>query len=98
MYVTLHTMAYASERSGIDEVAKVASQVGGVYGPKFLDELLTDPKSINDTIRENINLIMPEEGWKVSRLIEIATEEGVNYQPTEKSLAVSKIPSRSIGL
>ena len=98
MYVTLHTMDYAAELSGIDEVAKIAYQIRSVYGPKFTEETRKDTKSINDTIRDNISLTMLEEGCKVSRLIEIASEDGVNYQPTEKSLAVTKRPSHSIGL
>lgn len=89
MYVTLHTLIYASARAGIEELMTIGQQVTAFYGKEFAKQAETDEKSINDTIRQNISIIMPEEGWKIARLIEIAREEGLPYTPTERGLAVS---------
>ena len=88
MFVTLHTLVYASYRAHIDELQTIGQQITSAYGKEFAKQSETDEKCINDTIRQNINLIMPEEGWKVARLLDIAKEEGINYTPTEKSNAV----------
>ena len=89
MYVTLHTLVYSSNKAEIDELQKIGQQIVSLYGKEFAKQAEMDPKSINDTIRENINLVMPEEGWKVARLMELAREEGLQYTPTEKSLIVT---------
>ena len=99
MFVTLHTLVYASHRAGIDELMTIGHQIASLYGKEFAKQSETDEKCINDTVRQNINLIMPEEGWKVARLLEIAREEGLMYSPTEKSLAVwLKAGETSIGI
>jgi hypothetical protein len=85
MYITLHTLIYAGSRSGIDELVTIARQLGYLCGPEFVKQSEMDEKCINETIRENINLIMPEEGWKVERLLEIAKDEGIGYSPTERA-------------
>lgn len=84
MYMTLHTLIYAASRSGIDELVTVGRQLGIMCGPGFVKQSHTDENCINETIRDNINLIMPEEGWKVERLIQIAKDEGIQYNPTER--------------
>jgi len=84
MFVTLHTLVYASSRSGIEELGKIGHQVTVLYGKEFAKQSETDEKCINEVVRENINLIMPEEGWKAQRLIEIAKEENIKYEPTPK--------------
>lgn len=86
--MTLHTLMYAAPRAGIDELFTASTQLGYLCGPEFVKQSETDEKCINETIRENINLIMPSEGWKVERLIQIARDEGVQYQPTEKCMRV----------
>ena len=89
MYVTLRTLIYASARAGIEELMTIGQQISAFYGKEFAKQAETDEKSINDTIRQNISIIMPEEGWKIARLIEIAREEGLPYTPTERGLAVT---------
>ncbi len=88
MFVTMQTLIYAASRSGIEELSKVQAEFRRVYGNPFVTAAETDPHNVNETIREDINLIMPESGWKVARLIEIAREEGITYQPTECSSRV----------
>eukprot|EP00826_Nyctotherus_ovalis_P060979 TRINITY_DN862_c0_g1_i1.p1 TRINITY_DN862_c0_g1~~TRINITY_DN862_c0_g1_i1.p1 ORF type:complete len:255 (+),score=53.84 TRINITY_DN862_c0_g1_i1:371-1135(+) len=85
MYVTLHTLIYAAPRAGIEELVTVGRQLGFLCGPEFVKQSQTDEKCVNETIRENINLILPEEGWRIEKLIQIAKEEGIQYTPTEKS-------------
>ena len=53
-----------------------------MYGKKFAKE--SDLTKINDTIRDNINLISPEIGAKIDRLMKLCRDEGVNYEPSEK--------------
>ena len=88
MFVTLHTLVYSADRANIAELVSVRQQIIALYGPEFAHATEADANNINETIRENINLIMPETGRKVERLIDIAKEFGVNYVPTERSLKV----------
>lgn len=91
MYMTLHTLIYAGSRAGIDELGTVAKQLGIICGPEFVKQSHTDEKCINETVRDNINLIMAEEGWKVERLLQIAKNEGIQYIPTERLNRVTHI-------
>jgi len=88
MYVTLHTLMYAADKAGIDELYTIRQQLSCITGKEFAAQSYTDDKCIHEVIKENINLIMPEEGWKVERLIQIARDEGVQYMPTERSQKV----------
>lgn len=88
MFVTLHTLIYAADRAGIDELYTVRQQLVCMCGKEFAAQAETDEKCIHEIIKENINLIMPEEGWKVERLIQIARDEGVQYTATERSQKV----------
>ena len=88
MFVCLHTLVYASDRASIDELVEVRKQILRVYGKEFVDASYSDLNNINEVIRDNINLIMPESGRKISRLVEIAKEEGIMYQPSEIYQAV----------
>lgn len=88
MFVTLHTLVYAADRANIDELVAVKGQIQRVYGKEFSDASETDLSNVNEVIRENINLIMPENGRKIARLVDIAKEEGILYQPAEIYQAV----------
>lgn len=88
MFMTIHTLMYAAPRAGIDELLTISRQLSYLCGPEFTKQSETDERCINETIRENINLIMPEEGWKVDRLIKIAKDEGIQYCPTERCQTV----------
>lgn len=85
MNVTLHTLIYAADRAGIDELHTIKKQLTYLCGEKFASQSETDDKCIHEVIRDNINLIMPEEGQKVERLIQIAKDQGIQYIPTEAS-------------
>lgn len=85
MYMTLHTLIYAGPRAGVEELMTIGRQLTILCGPEFAKQSHTDEKCVNETIRDNINLILPEEGWKIEKLIQIAKEEGIQYSPTERS-------------
>ncbi len=87
MYVALHTLVYSADKAGIDELQTIAMQIVRFYGKDFVKQG-EDPKATNDIIRENISLTVLDEGLKVSRLLQIARDEGLHYVPTERSLAV----------
>ena len=65
------------------------NQVRGAYGEKFVKACDTDLASLHPIIRDNINIIVPENGMKVERLIKLAEHEGMKYEPSEKNRAVS---------
>jgi len=88
MHVTLHTLVYASHRAGIPELEKIGGQICAFYGKEIAKKAETDASCVNEIIRNNINITMPDEGKKVERLIGFATEEGIKYHPSEKSLTV----------
>lgn len=88
MFTTIHTLFYAAHRANIDELVIVRAEIAKVYGKEFAQASESDPSNVNETIRENINVIMPESGRKVSRLLEIAADEGIKYVPSEKCNAV----------
>jgi len=88
MHTTLHTLIYAASRSGIDELMTILRQLSYLCGPEFVKKSEVDEECVNETIRENINIIIPEEGWRVKRLLEIAKEEGIQYSPTERASQV----------
>lgn len=96
MFVCLHTLVYASDKANIDELMEVRRQITRVYGKEFVDASYSDLNNINEVIRDNINLIMPESGRKIGRLVEIAKEEGIMYQPSEIYQAVTKKIRRKI--
>ena len=84
----MHTLVYAAHRSTIDELITVRTEFQKVYGPEFIHASEADPNNINEIIRENINLIMPEKGRKIARLMEIAREENIQYHPTQAGYTV----------
>lgn len=98
MFVTLHTLVYASDRANIDELVEVRRQIRRVYGKEFVDASESDLSNINEVIRENINLVMPETGRKISRLVDIAKEEGIMYQPSEIYQAVGSRRPIEVGV
>jgi hypothetical protein len=79
----MQTLAYSAHRSNIDELVRVRGQMEMMYGSQFVNASETDLNNVNETIRENINLIMPDMGWKLYRLTEIAKKEGLAYSPSE---------------
>lgn len=88
MFITMHSLAYGAHRANIDELLKVRWHLEQVYGKEFINASETDPHNVNETIRENINLIMPDNGRKVAHLIEIAKNSGIAYNPSEARLFV----------
>jgi hypothetical protein len=80
---------YSTNKAGIDELFTIRQQLSYMTGKEFEAQSYTDDKCIHEVIKENINLIMPEEGWKVERLIQIARDEGIQYIPTERSQKVA---------
>ena len=88
MKTTLHTLVYASNRAGVEELVSIGNKISVACGKDFAKETETDEKCVHPVIRENINLISPEEGWKVERLIQLASEEGIQYQPSERAMTV----------
>ena len=97
MFATMHTLAYAAHRANIEELLQVRAQMEHVYGKEFVNASETDANNINETIRENINLIMPDNGRKVARLVEINKAQGGSYTPTEARALVFS-PLSSVGI
>lgn len=85
----MRTIVYSAERSNIDELSIVKNEIRRVYGVKFARDAEIDFNSLNETVRENISLVMPEEGRKVEKLIEIAKKQGVMYQPSARAEEVT---------
>jgi len=84
MHVPLHTLMYSADKAGIDELYTLRQDLSCITGKEFKAESYTDDKCI----KKNINLIVPEEKWKVERLIQIAEDDGIQYMPTEGSQEV----------
>eukprot|EP00829_Urostomides_striatus_P002708 TRINITY_DN1298_c0_g1_i1.p1 TRINITY_DN1298_c0_g1~~TRINITY_DN1298_c0_g1_i1.p1 ORF type:complete len:223 (+),score=60.62 TRINITY_DN1298_c0_g1_i1:30-671(+) len=100
MFSTMRTMVYSAERANIDELSIVRKEIQRVYGVKFAKDAEIDLASINETVRENINLVMPEEGRKVEKIMDIVKKQGVMYQPcllytspSPRDLSTSRMPS-----
>jgi hypothetical protein len=87
MEQTLHSLIYAAPRIDIDEMIQIRSMLVKLKGPEFVKESDTNPQVINKVIIENINLRIPEEGEKISKLMEIAKEKNINYQPSQEAKA-----------
>ena len=86
MLITLHTLLYASSRAGVDELVSIGGTIASLCGKKFVAQTEKDDKCVHEVVRENINIITPEEGWKVERLMEIAREVNLPYSPSERYL------------
>eukprot|EP00826_Nyctotherus_ovalis_P051732 TRINITY_DN647_c0_g1_i23.p1 TRINITY_DN647_c0_g1~~TRINITY_DN647_c0_g1_i23.p1 ORF type:complete len:448 (+),score=93.28 TRINITY_DN647_c0_g1_i23:122-1465(+) len=97
MLTTLHTLLYASNRAGVEELMTIGNAIANICGKKFVSQTEKDEKCVHEVVRENINLITPEEGWKVERLMEIAREVNQPYTPNEKSLMAYKKYMQSKG-
>lgn len=91
MSTTLHTLLYASNRAGVEELTTIGSQIATLCGKKFADQTEKDEKCVHETVRQNINLITPDEGWKVERLMEIAKEVNQPYMPSDRCMHVYHI-------
>lgn len=89
LLTTLHTLLYASNRAGVDELVGIGDQIAKLCGKDFVKKTENDEKCVHEVVRQNINLITPDEGWKVARLIEIAREVNQPYTPSERCLAVT---------
>lgn len=90
MLTTLHTLLYASNRAGVEELVTIGSIITNLCGKKFASQTEKDEKCVHEVVRENINMITPEEGWKVERLMEIAREVNLPYTPSERNLTSYK--------
>jgi len=83
MLITMGTLAYSAHRANIDELMKFRAMMEYVYGSAFVNSSETELNNINETVKENINLIMPSIGRKIYRITEIAKKEGLMYAPSE---------------
>lgn len=88
MMATFRTIVYAADKARVDELMAVKRQIANVYGKKFIQDAEKDLTFVNETIRENITIIIPPEGMKVEKVIEVARKAGVMYMPSEKANAV----------
>lgn len=86
-----YTIIYASNKVGINEFKNIVKEITCMYGKDFVKKSETGEKYIHEIIKQNINLIIPEDGWKVVKLIEISKEIGIAYSPSEKSINVNAI-------
>ena len=55
-------------------------------GVEYVKASDNDESTVNKVVVEKINFKIPEEGEKISRLLEIAKEKNVDYQPSEESI------------
>eukprot|EP00826_Nyctotherus_ovalis_P009967 TRINITY_DN12644_c0_g2_i1.p1 TRINITY_DN12644_c0_g2~~TRINITY_DN12644_c0_g2_i1.p1 ORF type:complete len:181 (+),score=44.41 TRINITY_DN12644_c0_g2_i1:370-912(+) len=90
MLTTLHTLLFASNRAGVEELATIGHSITKLYGKKLASQVEKDKKHVHEMVRENMNLTVPEEGCKVQRLMEIAREVNQPYTPSEKCLLAYK--------
>jgi len=74
----------------VDELLSIGGTIATLCGKKFVAQTEKDEKCVHEVVRENINIITPEEGWKVERLMEIAREVNLPYNPSERNLASYK--------
>ena len=88
MLVNFHTIIYSAHRIDIEELSTIENQLNLLYGNEFIEKSEKDPSCIQEVIRENINLVIPDEGLKIERLMELAKELNVQYYPSEKSMMV----------
>ena len=86
MIITFHTLVYSAYRSNCDELIQVRGQIEKRFGKEFVKASDSDLSNLNDVIKNNINMIMPEMGLKIKRLIELANESNVDYHPSETNM------------
>ncbi len=86
MVGTFHTLVYAAYRANISELVTIRQEIELMYGKEFIKASEADLDSINDVIRENINMIMPDLGMKIERLIKLAEEHNIEYHPSETNM------------
>ncbi len=87
MHPTFHTLIYSAPRIDVDELSEVRFQLGNLLGKDFVLQSDTDPSSINKIILDKINMKVPEKGEVVMRLIDLARERNINFQPGGESRA-----------
>ena len=88
MFTTLQTLAYGAQRVNVAELLKVRGHLAAYYGKKFVDQSETDSSGINEVVRTNANVMVPSNGEKVERLLQIAHSHGLDYTPSEPHQAV----------
>lgn len=81
----IQTIIYASHRLQIEELKYFTQGITKLCGKEFAHQAEWDKKCVDENVRQNINPIMPEEGQKVAKLIEIANREAIIYKPSSKS-------------
>jgi len=83
---TLHSIYYSAPKVNVKELSVVAAEIEKMFGKKFVKDI--DATKVNDTIRDNINIISPPLGAKLDKLKEIASKAGISYEISEKNKLV----------
>ena len=82
---TFHTLIHAGAKLDVDELTEVRRQLGKMLGKEFVMKSDTDPSCINKVVQDKIDILVPEEGQVIKRLVELAHERNINYIPSQES-------------
>jgi len=54
-------------------------------GKEFVDESDNHKTTLNPVIAEKIDFIVPEEGHKILRLVQLAQERNIDFHPSQNA-------------
>ena len=69
---TFRTLIHVGAKSEIEELGGVRKELGKLLGKEFVQQSDTDYSSINKVVADNIDIKIPEEGFVIKRLVELA--------------------------
>lgn len=56
-----------------------------MMGKDFIDESDSHKSCINPVVAEKIDIIVPEEGQKILRLVQLAQERNIDFHPSQNA-------------
>ena len=60
-------------------------QLAKLMGKEFVDESDNHKTTLNPVIAEKIDFIVPEEGHKILRLVQLAQERNIDFHPSQNA-------------
>lgn len=82
MTQTFATLIHSAPKLGVEELMHVRKQLEVILGKEFVLQADESKDIINPVIANNIDFKVPEDGEVVYRMMQLAKERNISYEPS----------------